>query len=411
MYPRADQTIIEGPWPSPRPGRAAGRPAPAAKRADPGVLSRSLGWARSALVPTEADRPETAALKPASRAAARLLDSVSKALVREMSLIDANGVVIAVNPAWRRAALRTGAHRHAGLCEPYLDFCVELSPTLGRPAFRRGVEDLLAGRISAFTHHYTMAGETPRRRQARITPLSPGVKAVFVVIHEDLPEAAARARPAKINASELLAAQEEERVRIAVELHDSTCQHLTALNLGLTRLKAQVAGAGADAVLEDMSTSIGEVMKEVRVLSYLIKPAGLEQENLTRAVRGFVSGFGARTGLIASFAVHGPVDDAAPTVRHAAYRIVQEALSNVYRHARAQHADVALTSEGDVLTIRVSDDGQGIAALRDRQAGALEPGVGITGMRLRAAHLKGRVEISCPGQGTVVLVSLPALPA
>jgi signal transduction histidine kinase len=98
-------------------------------------------------------------------------------------------------------------------------------------------------------------------------------------------------------------------------------------------------------VLGDMATSVGEVIKEIRVLSYLIKPAGLERNGLARTVRDFVHGFGARTGLTASFLTRGPVDAVPPQVRHAAYRIVQEALSNVYRHADALHADVELVSE------------------------------------------------------------------
>jgi signal transduction histidine kinase len=110
---------------------------------------------------------------------------------------------------------------------------------------------------------------------------------------------------------------------------------------------------------------------------------------LARAVRGFVNGFGARTGLTASFLTRGPVDAASPQVQHAAYRIVQEALSNVYRHADARHADVELVSEGGVLTVRVSDDGKGVAALLRGEPANLESGVGIAGMRTRTAQLKG----------------------
>jgi signal transduction histidine kinase len=220
----------------------------------------------------------------------------------------------------------------------------------------------------------------------------------------------AKTGPSATRARDLLEAQEEERARIAIELHDSTCQHLAALNLSLGRLRPLVSGDKVDAVLEDMSTSVGEVIKEIRVLSYLIKPATLEQNGLARAVRDFVSGFGARTGLTASFVTRGPVDAAPPQVRHAAYRIVQEALSNVYRHANAQHADVELVSEGGVLTVRVSDDGKGVAALLRGEPATLESGVGIAGMRTRTAQLKGRVELSCPGCGTVVVAALPVGP-
>jgi len=213
-----------------------------------------------------------------------------------------------------------------------------------------------------------------------------------------------------LGACDRLAAQEEERARITMELHDSTCQHLAALNLSLVRLRPLVSGDKANDVLADMSISIGEGVKEIRVLSYLIKPAGLEQNGLAHVVREFVNGFGARTGLTVSFLARGPVDAASRQVQHAVYRIVQEALSNAYRHADAQHADVELVSEGGVLTARVVDDGKGVAALLSGDPAGLESGVGIAGMRTRAAQLNGEVEIVCPGRGTVVVAALPVGP-
>jgi len=407
MSHRLDQTFMASPsWPRPILAGYEGFAPPALPHGLGLSVTEMLRRARSALAPTDAPAGGSWALKPASRVAARLLASVSKVLEQETALINEEGVVVAVNPAWKAAAQRWGASRHAGLGEPYLDFCTRISPVLGRPAFRNGVHDLLSGRSSSFTHHYTVKdSEPPHRRHVRITPLPFSPRPAFVVVHDDLP--ASKSRPSAARASDLLAAQEEERVRIAMELHDSTCQHLAALNLSLGRLRPLVACDKAAEVLEDMTTSVGEVVKEIRVLSYLIKPAGLEESGLAHATRGFVNGFGARTGLTASFLTRGPVDAAPPEVQHAAYRIVQEALSNVYRHADARHADVELVSEDGVLTVRVSDDGKGVAALLRGETASLESGVGLAGMRIRAAQLKGRVEISCPGCGTVVTATLP----
>jgi signal transduction histidine kinase len=407
MSQRLDQTLPMPLWPGPIFSGRDGFAPSATLNGLGSSVTAILRRARSALAASGARPVEVSVLKPASRAATRLLATVSKALVQETALLNEAGVLIAVNPAWRAAARRTGASRRVGLSEPYLDFCTRISPVLARPAFRQGVQDLLAGKSASFTHHYTVAdSEPPRRRHVRITPLPFSPRPVFVAVHDDLP-LPAKGRPSATRARDLLAAQEEERVRIAMELHDSTCQHLAALNLSLGRLRPLVCGDKANAVLDDMSISVGEVVKEIRVLSYLIKPAGLEQNGLARAVRGFVDGFGARTGLTASFLTRGPVDAAPQDVQHAAYRIVQEALSNVYRHADAQHADVELVSEGGVLTVRVSDDGKGVAALMRGEPANLESGVGIAGMRTRAAQLKGWVEIACPGQGTVVVVALP----
>lgn len=410
MSHRLDQTLPGLSWPRPV-SRVRAGPSRSVLSACLDAATRVLRQTKSAFAPSDPHPARVSILKPASRAATRVLATVSKALVRETALINEAGVVIAVNPAWKAAAQRAGASSKAGLCEPYLDFCTRISPILERTAFRHGVENLLAGVSSSFTHHYAvLEGETPRRRYVRITPLPLSPRRVFVVMHDDLPKSAGKGRSSATRARDLLAAQEEERVRIAMELHDSTCQQLAALNLAIGRLRPLVSGDKADKVLDEMSTATGEVVKEIRVLSYLIKPAALEQNGLTRALHGFVNGFGARTGLTASFLARGPVDAAPPQVQHAAYRIVQEALSNVYRHAGAQHADVELVSKGGLLTVRVSDDGQGVAALLRGEPANLESGVGIAGMRVRAAQLKGRVEVSCPGGGTVVVVALPIGP-
>jgi signal transduction histidine kinase len=411
MSHRLDQTLTAPAWALPLFGDP-GEPPPSLLPAGLGLsVAGILRRARSALAPSDAILVPAPVLKPAGRAATKLLAAVSKALVQETALINEAGVVIAVNPAWRAAARRAGTSRRAGLGESYVDLCARIYPALGRPAFRHGVQELLAGRSESFVHRYTVADSEPsQRRHVRITPLPLSPRPVFVVVHDDLPKPTGKGRPSTARACDLLEAQEEERARIAMELHDSTCQHLAALNLSMGRLRPLVEGDKANDVLADMSISIGEVIKEIRVLSYLIKPAGLEQNGLTRVVRGFVNGFGARTGLATSFVTRGPVDTAPQEVQHAAYRIVQEALSNVYRHADARRADVELISEGGVLTARVSDDGKGVAALLRGEPANLESGVGIAGMRTRAAQLKGRVEISCPGLGTVVVVALPVGP-
>jgi signal transduction histidine kinase len=192
-----------------------------------------------------------------------------------------------------------------------------------------------------------------------------------------------------------------------MELHDSTSQHLVALGLGIARLRQLVAGARSEVVLDDMSKAVREVMKEIRILSYLMRPPSLERGGLQATVRDFVEGFGTRTGLEVGFQASGAVDDISPGVRHAAFRIVQEALSNVYRHAHATRTEVALEQAAGILTVRVADDGQGIAKLRAGDPEGLQLGVGIDGMRTRVGRLGGDLEIVCPDRGTWVVARIP----
>lgn len=334
-----------------------------------------------------------------------LLDSVAA----EMALLDEDGAIIAVNIAWCAAMVdpRPGARR-GGVGLAYLDLCRELSGELDVDALQKGLDELADGRRHEFATPLLETTRQGRRwRRLRVTALSPGALAAFVVIHEDIVDAAPTALCDTPEGR--LVVQEEERQRLAIELHDSTCQHLAALGLGVARLRRLVGGHddGAEDVLEDMSKSVGEVVKEIRVLSYLTKPPGLERDGLEESVRGFIQGFGARTGLSASLRIEGPVDDAGAAVQHAAFRIIQEAASNVYRHAQATHIDVRLSSLGGVLTVRVADNGKGIAELKDGEDGRVLSGVGVAGMQTRVAKLNGRLEIACPDKGTVVAATLP----
>ena len=119
----------------------------------------------------------------------------------------------------------------------------------------------------------------------------------------------------------------------------------------------------------------------------------------------FVSGFARRTGLASSFRAEGPIDDASGAAAHTSLRVIQEALTNVYRHADAHGVEVELASRNGALTIRVADDGKGIGLLESNPG---RIGVGIAGMRSRVSQLGGELDISSDGAGTVVLARLPS---
>ena len=327
----------------------------------------------------------------------------------EMALLDDTGVVYWADAAWRAIVDSSHPRRiNGGVGAPYVDQCDGLLSETGLLALRQGMQELLSKRSVEFVQVYVVEDSGGLRwRQQRVIP-SPVPSTGFVAIHEDITDleharAALRNRP-----DQLLIVQEQERQRIAIELHDSTGQHLVALVLGIRRLRMLTGDVhGVPSVLEDMTTSLREAVKEIRVLSYLLKPDGLERNGLPATIELFVMGFMARSELATTFSAVGAVDVAPGPTQHAVLRIVQEALSNAYRHAEATRVDVELVGALDGLTVRIADNGKGMPRLDNDEAEPPSNGVGIASMKSRVAHLKGRLEIRSSARGTVVEATLP----
>jgi signal transduction histidine kinase len=230
------------------------------------------------------------------------------------------------------------------------------------------------------------------------------VIAVLVAWMADRRDATAR-RYASLfrQASErLLTVEEDERRRIALELHDGVGQVLTALTL---TLDAAAGAPGAKVTAGSVSSArrlAGTALAEVRHLAHRMRPARLEERGLTAAIRDLAgqSGFPVR--------VHAdPELDSQPSfepnVTVGVYRIVQEALANAARHSGAPVAHVWMSSHGGRLAVVVADDGRGFDPVATG-----DPGIGLAGMYERAELLGGRLSIqSAPGRGTHVSLDLP----
>jgi signal transduction histidine kinase len=157
------------------------------------------------------------------------------------------------------------------------------------------------------------------------------------------------------------------------------------------------------AILDDISTSLSEAIKETRVLSYLMNPRGLGQSGLSATARQFLAGLAMRTGLEVALEADDAVDEVPAALQHAALRIMQEALLNASRHAQAHRVSVELGVDGGRLRVSVTDDGRGMGSDRD------EPslGVGIPGMHARAQQFSGELAIVSNESGTRVVALLP----
>jgi signal transduction histidine kinase len=209
--------------------------------------------------------------------------------------------------------------------------------------------------------------------------------------------------------TQLISTQEAERKRIARELHDEAGQRLAAVSLGLQTIE-QTDGL-PDAVkhlVADSMELLKRLLDEVHQLAVDLRPHALDQLGLRGAIESCVREFGQRTALRTDLEVSG-FDDARPSsdIEIAIYRVVQEALANVRKHANASRVGVLLKRLNGSVVVVVEDDGIGFdaaGALRLAEDGQL----GLFGMRERAALLNGQLTIeSGRGQGTTVIVEIP----
>lgn len=206
----------------------------------------------------------------------------------------------------------------------------------------------------------------------------------------------------------LEAAKEDERKHMARELHDEMGQTLTTAKLNLQLLTGSDSSEERDRRLSDTLALLDRLIGHVRALSLDLRPPLLDELGLAAALRGYLEALSKRSGLILDFRID-PLPPGIPTeVEIAAFRVVQESLTNVLRHAGASRADVEVRYDSGALALRIADDGRGfdVASVLDRSGGGDH--VGILGMRERAESMGGGMEVlSRPGSGTEVRARLP----
>ena len=209
----------------------------------------------------------------------------------------------------------------------------------------------------------------------------------------------------------LLTLQEEERQRIAQELHDSTAQHLVAANLNLMSLKSKVGG-GCEVVelLDEVEASMSEALKELRALSYLMHPPVLQAHGLRETIRQYIDGYARRSQLEVRFRSNPKADSLPFREQQPLYRIIQEALANIHHHAAASQVSVDLRWISNRLHLIIRDNGSGIGCkVPHGESELLRTGVGIRAIRARVRQLGGDLKIRTGSLGTKIHVAMPAV--
>lgn len=206
-------------------------------------------------------------------------------------------------------------------------------------------------------------------------------------------------------AMRLVAIQERERQRYAAELHDSTAQHLVAVDLNMMILREKTQHEpGIGKLLDEIGRALEEAQREIRSVSYLLYPRNLDKDGLSSTLARYLDGFSARTKILSKLKLQGELEVLPISIQRSALRIVQEALTNVHRHARATAVRVEIKRKDRKLFMLIQDNGAGF---RSSPAGEeVDSGVGVPGMRARARQFGGKVRISTGKKGTRVFVSM-----
>ena len=208
--------------------------------------------------------------------------------------------------------------------------------------------------------------------------------------------------------SQLLQAQDEERRRISRELHDSTGQLLVALTLNLARLKSEQVWSNpdADALIDDTTSMVDEMSRQLRTMSYLLHPPMLDEAGLLSAVRWYVNGFSARSSVEVTMDCS-DLGRLPAELEITLFRLIQESLTNIHRHSGSKTALIRLSRNGESVSLEVVDQGKGFSFLNSVSDAAPKFGVGILGMKERVRRFGGAIDISSSPSGTTVKACLP----
>lgn len=201
-----------------------------------------------------------------------------------------------------------------------------------------------------------------------------------------------------------LKAQENERLKLGRELHDSTGQLLLALRLEIARLREVNEASNQHSLLDEIDETVREIDREIRAFSFTHYPAEIGRDGLGPALRSLARGFASRTGLRINFTSIPETIALSGQVALALLRVGQEALLNVHRHAKALHVQMALSSRSGMLELVVRDDGVGIPQDHDLEE---SHGVGLLGMRHRVERLGGKFSIKRLKHGTKIVATVP----
>ena len=207
----------------------------------------------------------------------------------------------------------------------------------------------------------------------------------------------------------ILQMQDDERKRIARELHDSVGQLLAAIgmNHAIIQDEAGKLSPNAARALADSESMVREILRSIRTISHLLHPPLLDEAGLPSALRSYVEEFSQRSGVNVKLDCDQVTGRMPADFETAIFRVVQECLGNVHRHSGSPTASVCLIEKDSRIYLEVKDDGRGFSAERQKEVTRGRGGVGLRGMKERVARLGGELRLESNDKGTTVTAILP----
>ncbi|WHZ26056.1 MAG: Two-component system sensor histidine kinase [Nitrospira sp.] len=275
--------------------------------------------------------------------------------------------------------------------------------------------------IGAFADGHESARRTAQRREmfglkkdgsefpaeASISKLSIGERTTFTVIVRDITDRLRTERQLQSLTTELMTAQEEERRRIARELHDDVNQRLALLAIDMTNMLSgpSTLTTQAKEAVQSLNQRLVRISDDVRRMAYQFHPSILDDLGLTAALKHMADEWSEKTGIKTVVVQEEMADPLPRDIASCLYRVAQESLSNIMKHARATRVELELTCGDQEITLSIYDTGVGFD-LKDIRA--RHPGLGLVNMRERVRSVRGRLDIrSEPGRGTHIIVHIP----
>jgi PAS domain S-box-containing protein len=356
----------------------------------------------------------------ALRANQLLISTVFDSLDQMVAVLDPAGYIIAVNEAWRSFAKANGAPQSVceGIGRNYLSTCEEKAGSKecdDAQAAKNGVLGVLAGTDEAFELEYACHSPDEERwfNMRVIRFLGPTGGAV--VLHENITlrktiEQERRENTVRLSAlsRNLLAVQEDARRRLAAELHDRTSPALAAVGINLAMASMSLRSGDLDELalrLEDNDALLEETAVGIRDICADLRPPALDYAGLAPAIEGYAERFSQRMGIRVRCKFNANDVRLAPALESMLFRIFQEAMTNIAKHAQANSVVVILHLESSPIFLIVSDDGQGF----DISNSTGRKGLGLINMREMAEFSGGQFKISsAPEKGTKIRVEINA---